>query len=106
MVAVRNLHRAKDPRALSDREELVAQMVGCGRSNKEIAHHLGVSRETVSTHLKNVLRKMRCRSRKDLIRWVSAENVEFAFTMDDLEIGVLTEPAEAPAPTRFEPDGG
>ena len=45
--------------ALSDREVEVLQLAATGNSNKRIAHALGLSEETVKSHMKNILAKLR-----------------------------------------------
>ena len=45
--------------ALSDREVDVLQLAATGNSNKRIAHALGLSEETVKSHMKNILAKLR-----------------------------------------------
>ena len=49
--------------ALSPREVEVLQLAATGNSNKRIAHALGVSEETVKTHMKSVLAKLRVTDR-------------------------------------------
>jgi DNA-binding NarL/FixJ family response regulator len=43
---------------LSAREMEILQHIARGRSNKEIAHDLGISRQTVKNHMTNILRKL------------------------------------------------
>jgi two-component system, NarL family, response regulator LiaR len=43
--------------ALTERERDVLRLLADGQSNKEIGSHLGVSEETVKTHVSNVLAK-------------------------------------------------
>ncbi len=49
--------------ALSAREVDVLQLAATGHSNKRIAHALGVSEETVKTHMKSVLAKLKVTDR-------------------------------------------
>lgn len=49
--------------ALSPREVDVLQLAATGNSNKRIAHALGVSEETVKTHMKSILAKLRVTDR-------------------------------------------
>jgi DNA-binding CsgD family transcriptional regulator len=48
---------------LSRRELEVVRHVAAGRTNREIAQELFLSPRTVDMHLRNVLRKLDCRSR-------------------------------------------
>lgn len=50
-------HGASQP-ALSPRERAILELIGQGRSNKEIARALGISPETVKSHLKNMFWKL------------------------------------------------
>jgi DNA-binding NarL/FixJ family response regulator len=44
--------------SLSDREAEVLRLVAVGKANKEIAHALSLSEETVKAHLKNIFAKL------------------------------------------------
>jgi DNA-binding CsgD family transcriptional regulator len=44
--------------ALSPRERAILELIGQGRSNKEIARELGISPETVKSHVKNMFSKL------------------------------------------------
>jgi LuxR family maltose regulon positive regulatory protein len=44
--------------ALSPREIEIVELIGQGRSNKEIARSLGIGPETVKTHVKNLFLKL------------------------------------------------
>lgn len=58
-----------DPLAsLTDRELEVLRLVASGRSNKEMASELGISRRTVETHRENLMRKVEIRSIAGLTR--------------------------------------
>ncbi len=43
---------------LSPREMEILQQIAQGKSNKEIAYELGISRQTVKNHMTNILRKL------------------------------------------------
>ena len=43
---------------LSEREIEILCLVATGASNKEIAQHLGISRQTVKNHMTSILRKL------------------------------------------------
>jgi len=55
--------------ALSDREFEVLQLLGRGRSIKEIAAHLALSPKTVSTYRERILQKLDLKTTADLIRY-------------------------------------
>jgi DNA-binding CsgD family transcriptional regulator len=52
-----------DGTGLSRREREVVRLVAVGRTNREIAHELFLSTRTVDMHVRNILRKLDCRSR-------------------------------------------
>lgn len=49
--------------SLTERERTVIALVGQGRSNREIARHLGISERTARTHVSNILGKLGLGSR-------------------------------------------
>jgi len=98
VVAMENENVPLDPRALTPREEQAAQLAGCGASNSRIAYALGVTADCVSSHLHTALRKLRCTSRRDLIRMMSQSNYEFTTDIHGEMIGVLAEPPATHAP--------
>jgi len=53
---------------LSRRELEVVRLVGAGRTNRQIAQELFLSKRTVDMHVHNVLRKLDCRSRLEAAR--------------------------------------
>jgi DNA-binding CsgD family transcriptional regulator len=52
-----------DGAGLSRRELEVVRLLSVGRTNREIAQDLFLSRRTVDMHVRNILRKLGCRSR-------------------------------------------
>lgn len=54
--------------ALTDRELEILRLVASGRSNKEMAASLGISRRTVETHRENLMRKLEIHSVAGLTR--------------------------------------
>jgi DNA-binding CsgD family transcriptional regulator len=56
---------------LSRRELEVARLVVQGRTNREIASELFLSTRTVDTHVRNLLRKLECRSRIEAAKRVT-----------------------------------
>ncbi|WP_460406951.1 helix-turn-helix domain-containing protein, partial [Actinophytocola sediminis] len=57
---------------LSPRERQVAELAVGGRTNREIAEALFVSPNTVNKHMAAVMRKLRARSRTELVRLLMA----------------------------------
>ena len=53
---------------LSRRELEVVRLVAVGRTNREIAQELFLSPRTVDMHVRNLLRKLDCRSRVEAAR--------------------------------------
>ena len=56
---------------LTRRELQVANLVGCGLSNREIAEQLKISQRTVESHVENTLRKLGFGSRTQVAAWVA-----------------------------------
>ena len=54
---------------LTPRERQIVQLLAEGKTNKEVAHALEISLDTVETHRKNILNKLRLRSTADLVRY-------------------------------------
>jgi DNA-binding CsgD family transcriptional regulator len=52
--------------SLTDREQEVLALVCLGKRNYEIAEALGISNETVKTHLQHIFYKFKLRSKKEL----------------------------------------
>lgn len=48
---------------LTRRELEILRLVAVGRTNREIAHQLFLNPRTVDMHVRNILRKLDCRSR-------------------------------------------
>jgi DNA-binding NarL/FixJ family response regulator len=56
-----------DGAGLSRRELEVVRLLSSGRTNREIAEDLVLSRRTVDMHVRNILRKLDCRSRVEAV---------------------------------------
>ncbi|NUQ97012.1 MAG: response regulator transcription factor, partial [Streptomyces sp.] len=66
--------RTKNGRqALTETERRVAQLVGQGLTNPEIALRLLLSRRTVETHVSRILAKLQIRSRREVAGHVRLE---------------------------------
>ncbi|MGE5182301.1 MAG: helix-turn-helix transcriptional regulator [Acidobacteriota bacterium] len=72
VVARKNPHGLADPRGLGERERAIAHLAALGKSNKLIAYELGLAESTIATHLASAMRKLRARSRVDLVRLLAA----------------------------------
>ena len=57
---------AKTESPLTDREQEIAALVAQGLSNKEIARELGVSANTIRSHISNILRKLKLTNRTQI----------------------------------------
>jgi DNA-binding NarL/FixJ family response regulator len=51
---------------LTERESAVLEQIGAGKSNKAIAHALGLAEGTVKNYVSNILAKLHARSRTEL----------------------------------------
>lgn len=60
---------------LTEREEQVLHLIVDGKSNKEIALHLGISPKTVSVHRTNIMTKLNVQNTVDLIRFVTKHHL-------------------------------
>jgi len=62
---------------LSDREFEVFQLIGQGKTTREIAAHLHLSAKTIEVHRLNIKKKLKLKTATDLVRhavrWVEAE---------------------------------
>jgi DNA-binding CsgD family transcriptional regulator len=59
--------RARAPAALSPRERDVVRLVALGGAGPEIAEELGITHDTVRTHVRNAMVKVGARSRAHLV---------------------------------------
>jgi DNA-binding NarL/FixJ family response regulator len=63
---------------LSDREFEVFQLIGQGKSTREIAVHLHLSAKTVEVHRLNIKKKLKLKTATDLVRhavrWLDTED--------------------------------
>jgi DNA-binding NarL/FixJ family response regulator len=57
--------------ALTERERQVIRGLVRGKSNKEIAHELGISAKTVSVHRSNLMTKLGVHNRIELLRYAT-----------------------------------
>lgn len=85
--------------ALSSRQREVLQLMARGQSNKEIAHHLGISAETARTHATSILARLGMSNRTEAaaayLRWTGRAP---ARPDEELATRVLQRPAIAVLP--------
>lgn len=58
----------KDIPALTPRQKQILRLVAEGLTNREIAHHFGISVRTVEVHRFNLMRRLRVRNVAQLLR--------------------------------------
>ena len=61
-----NLNPEADPEQLTGRERMVAEQVGLGANNNEIATRLNISERTVKAHLSSIFQQLGIRDRVQL----------------------------------------
>ncbi|KQO29627.1 two-component system response regulator [Flavobacterium sp. Leaf82] len=62
---------------LSNREKAILRLIGEGKTSNEIADVLFISKSTVDTHRKNILKKMNLYGKTDLIRFAVERKYDF-----------------------------
>lgn len=68
---------------LSRRERQVAVLVAQGRTNREIAGHLGITEKTAGVHVQHILNKLGVNSRAQIAAWAAARGLLGAVSSDD-----------------------
>jgi len=58
---------------LSERESTIVALIEQGMTNKEIQNELSISLSTVKTHINNIFKKMKVKSRADLLNIIKSE---------------------------------
>lgn len=76
VLARRNEPDTPDPGGVTPREAQILKFAALGHSTKEIGYALGLSVSTVSTHLSAAMRKLKVRSRVELVRLLRGCAVE------------------------------
>jgi len=61
---------------LSKRESEICKLISLGKSEKEVADILFISTATVSTHNKNIRKKLGARCAVDVARWYILNNLQ------------------------------
>lgn len=62
------MRRKQGAPALTPRQKQILRLVAEGLTNREIAHHFGISVRTVEVHRFNLMRRLRVRNVAQLIR--------------------------------------
>lgn len=82
-LAIKNQRSYRKPSANSDmaeqlskREMEILQQLATGKTSKDIAEILFISKNTVDTHIKNIKEKLNIRKKGELIRFVLANRLE------------------------------
>lgn len=91
ILAVTGNEALENPRTLSPREQQVALLVADGATNYEIAAELNLTEGGVAAHVHSAIRKLKCRSRADLIRIADPNNEEWTLAAGPTPLAVLTE---------------
>ena len=61
--------RSRSEAGLTEQEEKTLELISTGKSNKLIAHHLGITEGTVKVHVKHLLKKLDLKSRMEAALW-------------------------------------
>ena len=75
-LGVRKFNPEQDPEQLTGRERAVADLIGLGANNAEIAKRLNMSERTVKAHLTSIFQQLNVRDR-----------VQLALVMNQLPLG-------------------
>jgi DNA-binding NarL/FixJ family response regulator len=76
---------------LTPREIEVAELVGQGLSNLDIAQRLYISHRTVESHVEHIKRKLAVTTRHQIVMWVLGEPAAEASGSAKTEAGTATE---------------
>lgn len=68
-LSVANEPRSPREAGLTEQEEKILDQIAMGRSNKIIAHELGITEGTVKVHVKHLLKKLNLKSRVEAAIW-------------------------------------
>lgn len=90
LAAYRNAPDVRDPRALTKHESAVLRYVALGASNKEIAFTLGLPVGSIGTAVSQLLRKLGCHRRTEL---VALAKIDDAKRLGDDDLAILSIPA-------------
>jgi DNA-binding NarL/FixJ family response regulator len=57
-------------RTLTPREWQVAELIGQGCTNRQIANRLGIARRTAESHVENIMSKLGLSARSQIVAWL------------------------------------
>ena len=72
-----NLHSSEESIPLTKREKEILQLIGEGKTSNEIASSLFISKTTVDSHRKNIMKKINIHGKTDLIRFAVERKYDF-----------------------------
>ncbi len=99
MLAIENSPDVRDPRGLTRSEAIVASLAARGHSDKLVAYELGTRIGTVSALLARVYRKLRVRTRADLVDRLRAPREAVPLHLPGGEtVLAFTQPTPTPSP--------
>jgi len=61
---------------LTDREKVICHLLARGYSTAELAENLCVSQKTIRVHIANIMKKLNCASRTELVVFIMSNNVD------------------------------
>ena len=70
---IEQLHVFDSPAALTRRERDVAELVGQGLTNREIAERLYLSERTAQNHVQHILTKLALSNRSQIAIWMTGQ---------------------------------
>lgn len=68
-------HSVSPLKSLTQRELENLKLIANGKSNKDIANKLGITEATVKVHVKNLLKKLKLKSRVEAALWAVEHNI-------------------------------
>jgi DNA-binding NarL/FixJ family response regulator len=73
-----NVSTGPEPGRLTRREREIVQLVAEGKSNKDVAHILGISQKTAETHRAAIMKKLDLENVADLVRYAIRNRIATA----------------------------
>jgi DNA-binding NarL/FixJ family response regulator len=90
VAAYTNRNGLRDPRALTPTEQAVLRYLALGATNKELSYALGLPEKTASNAVSQILRKLRMKSRVELVTLLGTEHAtHFDLSLGDETLAVV-----------------